>query len=130
MSESKRRFLDRTAVTPTLIGAGSRMQGDLLCSGDLAVAGNVTGRSQVAGLFTLADTGSWQGEVQCDHALIAGDVQGELHVRHKLEIRHTARIAGRVSAQQVAIAEGAIVEADIVVLSGEAVQHFSEKRGP
>lgn len=124
----KRRFLDRSTATPTLVGTGSRIEGDMHCPGDLAVAGEVTGRGEVGGLLTLADTGSWQGELSCEHAVVAGRISGDFLVRQKLEIRHTARIQGRLSAQHVAIAEGAIVEAELTVLSGEAVQRFTEKR--
>lgn len=124
----KRRFLDRTAATPTLIGADSRIVGELNCPGDLAVSGEVFASGEVGGLFTLADTGGWEGKLRCAHAVIAGRVHGELWVEHKLEIRQTARITGKLSAQHVAIAEGAIVEAEITVLSGETVQRFAEKR--
>jgi len=125
----KRRFLDRKSSTPTLVGIGSRFDGELHCTGDLSVAGEVLGRGQIEGMLTVSDTGRWQGVVQCTHALVAGIMDGELVVTGKLEIRSTARIKGQISAQQVAIAEGAMLEADINVLSGAPVQRFTEKRG-
>ena len=124
----KRRLLDRAVNTPTLVGLGSRIEGELNCPGDLAVAGAVLGNSEVGGLFTLADTGSWQGQLHCQNAVVAGNITGDLAVRQSLEIRGTARITGRIAAQHVAIAEGAVVEGDLKVLSGEPVQRFSEKR--
>ncbi len=124
----KRRLLDRAVNTPTLIGVGSRIEGELNCPGDLAVAGMVLGNSEVGGLFTLADTGSWQGQLHCEHAVIAGKITGDVAVRKNLEIRSTARITGRIAAQHVAIAEGAVVEGELKVLSGEPVQRFAEKR--
>ena len=124
----KRRLLDRAVNTPTLIGLGSRIEGELNCPGDLAVAGTVLGNSDVGGLFTLADTGSWQGQLHCENAVIAGKITGDVAVRKNLEIRSTARITGRIAAQHVAIAEGAVVEGELKVLSGEPVQRFAEKR--
>lgn len=126
----KRRFLDRRAATPTLIGNGSRIEGELNCPGDLAVSGEVLGTGSVGALLTLADTGSWQGNLDCEHAVIAGRFDGELQVRQKLEVRQSARITGKLSAQHIAIAEGAIVHAEITVLSGETVQRFVERRTP
>jgi cytoskeletal protein CcmA (bactofilin family) len=125
---AKRRFLDRSASTPTLIGAGSRIEGDLHCPGDLALAGEVIGKGEIDGLFTLAESGKWQGELRCEQAVIAGQMSGNFLVRQKLEIRQHARIEGKVSAQQIVIIEGAIVEAEITVLSGQAVQRVAEKR--
>jgi cytoskeletal protein CcmA (bactofilin family) len=124
----RRRLLDRAVNTPTLVGVGSRIEGELHCPGDLAVAGAVLGNSDVGGLFTLADTGSWQGQLHCQNAVVAGTITGDLAVRQSLEIRGTARITGRIAAQHVAIAEGAVVEGELKVLSGEPVQRFSEKR--
>jgi len=124
----KRRLLDRAVNTPTLVGLGSRIEGELNCPGDLAVAGSVMGNSDVGGLFTLSDTGTWQGQLHCENAVVAGTITGDLAVRQSLEIRGTARITGRIAAQHVAIAEGAVVEGELKVLSGEPVQRFSEKR--
>ena len=124
----KRRLLDRAVNTPTFVGVGSRIEGELNCPGDLAVAGVVLGNSEVGGLFTLSDTGSWQGQLHCENAVIAGKITGDIAVRKNLEIRSTARIAGRIAAQHVAIAEGAVVEGELKILSGESVRRFEEKR--
>ncbi len=123
-----RRFIDRKASTPTLVGIGTRFEGELNCAGDLSVAGEVIGNGEIQGMLTLSETGRWQGTVRCDHALLAGVLQGALAVAGKLEIRATARINGQISARQIAIAEGAIIEGDITVISGEPIQRFVEKR--
>lgn len=124
----KRRFLDRKSSSPTLVGFGTRFEGELHCSGDLSVAGEVLGNGQIQGLLTLSDSGTWQGTVHCAQALLAGNMEGELVVAGKLEIRGSARIKGRISAQQVAIAEGAVIAADLIVLSDAPIQRFAEKR--
>ncbi|MGD9841723.1 MAG: polymer-forming cytoskeletal protein [Steroidobacteraceae bacterium] len=124
-----RRFLDRGNSSPTLISAGTRLEGTVNCAADLAVAGEVIGPGQIHGMLTLAEKGNWQGEVQCGQALLAGNFSGQLTVNGKLEIRSGAHIQGRISAQHIAIAEGAMVEAELSVLSGAEIQRFAEKRG-
>lgn len=123
-----RRFIDRKVSTPTLVGIGTRFQGELHCAGDLSVAGEVIGNSQIQGMLTLSESGRWQGSVHCSHALVAGALHGELLVDGKLEVRATARINGQITARQIAIAEGAVIDGDMTVLSGEPVQRFVEKR--
>ena len=123
-----RRFFDRKASTPTLVGIGTRFEGDLTCAGDLSVAGEGVGNSDIQGMLTLSETGSWRGTVRCSHALLAGALEGELTVTGKLEVRATARINGQISARQIAIAEGAVIHGDITVVSGEPIQRFVEKR--
>lgn len=129
-AQPERRFFDRKSSSPTLVGVGSRFEGDLTCAGDLAVSGTVVGRSQLNGTLTLSDTGHWYGEVHCAQALLAGSFEGQLVVNGKLEIRATARIQGQITAQQIAIAEGAVIAADMTVSSGAPIQRFEEKRKP
>lgn len=124
----KRRFLDRSSNTPTLVAVGSRFEGDFSCPGDLSVAGAVVGNGQIRGMLTLSDSGSWHGSAHCSDALVAGAFDGELLIQGKLEIRSTARIRGRISAAHVAVAEGAMIEAEIAVASGTPIERFSEKR--
>lgn len=123
-----RRFLDRKTSTPTLVGVGTRFEGELNCTGDLSVAGEMLGNGRIQGMLTLSDSGVWQGIAHCAHALLAGQLEGELVVTGKLEVRATARIKGQITAQQVAIAEGAVIQADITVVSGEPIQRFAEQR--
>jgi cytoskeletal protein CcmA (bactofilin family) len=124
----KRRFLDRRNSTPTLVAAGTHFEGDLRCAGDLSIAGQVHGNGEVQGMLSLAESGRWHGTAHCGNALLAGHMDGELVVNGKLEIRSSARISGKITAQQLAIAEGALVEADITVLSGAPIERFAEKR--
>jgi cytoskeletal protein CcmA (bactofilin family) len=60
--------------------------------------------------------------------VIAGAFDGELLVTRKLEIRSTAHIKGRISATHIAVAEGAVIDADIDVTSGAPIERFAEKR--
>lgn len=123
-----RRFMDRHAGGPTLIGDGSEVRGDLICKGDLAVSGSVLGDGDVQGSVTLADNAYWQGGMRAANAVLAGRVEGHVFIQEKLEIRKTARINGSVSAKIIAIAEGAVIEGDIQVLGNTPVVRFQEKR--
>ena len=125
---SERRFFERKFSAPTLVGAGSHFEGTLNCPGDLSVAGTIQGNGRSDGTVTLSDTGRWQGELRCANALVAGSIDGQLLVDGKLEIRATARISGHITAQQIAIAEGAVIEAEITVIGDSAIHRFAEKR--
>lgn len=124
----QRRVTDKSTGSPTFLGLGSIMSGDLQCQGDLVVAGNVTGDCIAQGSFTLADGARWEGRLQAKNAIIAGEVVGGLMIGEKIEIRKTARIRGSVSARSIAVAKGALIEGDLSVTTGAAVVHFEEKR--
>jgi cytoskeletal protein CcmA (bactofilin family) len=126
---TKRRFFDRAAAGPTVIGEGSVFVGNLAGTGPFVVSGEVHGDGNLGGDLHLAAGAGWRGHVRARRAVIAGHIIGSLHVADKLEIGHTAVIRGRVSARQIAIAKGAIVDGDIEVTSGDPVMQFDEKRG-
>ena len=128
MTEPKRRFFDLHSASPTVIGAGSVIVGDVRGSGDYVVSGEVHGDGDLDGGLNLAATGVWHGRVRAQEAIVAGKITGGLAVSGKLEIGYTAVIRGSVSARTIAIAKGAIVDGDIEVTSGAPVQEFEEKR--
>ncbi len=130
MNEPKRRFLESGAITPTFIGAGTVVVGQVRGAGAFVVAGTVEGDGDLGGSFSLAVSGIWQGNVRAAQAVIAGRIQGSLTVEGKLEIGVTAVIRGKVSARTIAIAKGAIVDGEIEVTSGDPVLQFEEKRQP
>lgn len=129
MSDSpRRRISDRTSASATFVGSGTTLTGELQCDGDLVVAGTVNAHAAVRGAFTLADTARWTGGVRANNAIVAGIVEGALLVAEKLEIRKTAQIRGSVQARSIAIAQGAVIEGEMSVTSGEAVVMFEERR--
>jgi len=126
----RRRLADHVSSSPTFIGAGSALTGNLECGGDLVVAGSVNGDSTVRGSFTLSEGGRWEGRIRCANAVVSGEVEGTLVVAEKLEIRATARLRGALSARSIAVARGAVIEGEMAVTSGQPVVHYEEKRKP
>ena len=124
----KRRFLDTGTATPTFIGAESVFVGNIRGAGQFVVSGEVHGDGKLEGGLNLSASGTWNGLIQAEQAIIAGKITGGLTVRDKLEIGYTAVIRGKVSARTVAIAKGAIVDGEIEVTSDEPVVRFEEKR--
>jgi cytoskeletal protein CcmA (bactofilin family) len=128
MNEPKRRFLDTSSATPTFIGAESVFIGNVRGAGQFVVSGEVHGDGELAGGLNLSASGTWNGFITAQQAIIAGKITGGLTVKDKLEIGYTAVIRGKVSARTVAIAKGAIIEGEIEVTSNTPVVEFEEKR--
>lgn len=124
----RRRATDRVASSPTFVGAGTTLTGNLVCEGDLIVGGTVIGDSIVHGAFTLSEGGRWEGRLSVKNAVIAGVWQGEITATEKLEIRKSARIRGAVTARSIAVAKGAVIDGEMAVTSGAPIVQFEEKR--
>jgi cytoskeletal protein CcmA (bactofilin family) len=127
--EPRRRLADKLSTSPTLIGAGTTLTGNLNCEGDLVVGGAAIGDSVVRGAYTLSEGGTWEGKLQAKNAVIAGEVRGQLTITEKLEIRKSARVHGTLAARSIAIAQGAVIDGEMSVTSGAGVVHYDEKRG-
>jgi cytoskeletal protein CcmA (bactofilin family) len=126
----RRRFFDQRAGAPTLIGIGSRFEGTLEVQGPMSLGGTIVGNGNVAGLVSIAREAHWQGNVRANSAVIAGRVSGELTIETKLEIGKSAVIRGRVRANVLAIADGAVVDGEIEVTGSQPIIRFEEKRAP
>src|SRR5271165_35173 len=103
MRDAKRRFLEATTATATFIGPGSVFVGNVHGSGAFVICGEVHGDGTLEGGLTLSVSGAWHGNILAEQAIVAGKIIGELTVKDKLEIGHTAEIRGKVSARTIAI---------------------------
>ena len=128
MTQPKRRFLDTSSASPTFIGAETVFIGNIRGTGQFVVSGEVHGDGELEGGLNLSASGTWNGFIQAQQAIIAGKITGGLSVRDKLEIGYTAVIHGKVTARTVAIARGAVVDGEIEVTSDAPVVRFEEKR--
>jgi cytoskeletal protein CcmA (bactofilin family) len=119
---------DQSSGKATLINEGCKISGEITGNGDFMVNGEVTGDCDITGTLTLAGSGYWQGSIRADNVIVAGHVEGDIVARGKVEITNTARIAGTVTGEAIAVAEGAVVEG-VMKTTGQAKPiGFVEKR--
>lgn len=124
----KRRLLDQFGTSPTYIAEGSRIQGDIDTRGPLVLSGTLEGNGRVGAGLSISVGARLLGDVQARSAVIAGEVIGNVTIEEKLEIGATAIIRGCIAAKSLAIANGAVIEGDIVVTGTQPVIKFDEKR--
>lgn len=108
----------------SLIGAGTRVEGDIGFSGGLRVDGQVQG-SVVAtgnepGTLVLSNQARIEGEIRVSHVVINGTVVGPVHAGEYLELQGKARVTGDIHYKTIEIQLGAVVEGRLVYQGGEA----------
>jgi cytoskeletal protein CcmA (bactofilin family) len=128
MKAFRRRIQDQAKGPTTYIGSGSKITGRLTGKGAYVFCGEVEGDCEIEGPVTLAQGGHWKGTLRATDVIIAGSVEGDVIAEQRVEIGGTARIQGSISGQAIAVAEGAIIEGEIKVLSGKPPVKFEEKR--
>ncbi|MBK7899244.1 MAG: polymer-forming cytoskeletal protein [Betaproteobacteria bacterium] len=111
----------------SLIGAGTRVEGDIKFSGGLRIDGEVKG-SVVAGegasasTLVLSEQARIEGAVDVAHLVINGTVVGPVTVAESLEMQPRARIVGDVEYSLIEMHQGAVIEGRLVHQPGKSVE--------
>jgi len=102
----------------SLIGATTRIEGNLFFSGGLrvdgTVRGNVAALPDQPGTLVLSEHARIEGEVQAAHVVINGTVNGPVHAAESLELQAGSRVKGDVHYKSIEIVRGAVVEGRLI----------------
>lgn len=128
MKALRRRIRDSASGPRTYIGEGSKIVGELTGQGAYVFCGVVEGDCDIDGLVTLTEGAKWIGSMRGTDLIIAGEVEGDIVATQRVEIAGTARVRGSLSGNSIAVAEGAVIEGELKVTSGEGPTRFQEKR--
>jgi cytoskeletal protein CcmA (bactofilin family) len=129
MSESRlRRLSDQSSGNATLVAEDCTITGHIKAGGDFHVAGGIDGDCDVDGTVTLTRKGNWNGTIRAGHVIVAGHVEGDIVASGSIEIMDSARITGAVSGKAIAVAEGAVVEGQMMTTGHAEPTEFVEKR--
>ena len=93
---------------PSIISADLRINGDLICSGDVQVDGWVEGDIQSRNIV-VGEGATVHGALQAENVRICGLVKGEIKA-DSVVLEKTAKVTGDVLHKSLAIQEGAQLE--------------------
>lgn len=97
----------------SLIAEGSQIDGHVRFADGLridgAIVGNVSGKPDQASILVISETATVTGEVQADHIIINGAVNGPVQARVLLELQPKARIQGDVHYAALEMHQGALI---------------------
>jgi cytoskeletal protein CcmA (bactofilin family) len=128
MNRYKRRIQDTASGPTTYIAPATKIVGTISGEGAYIFCGSVEGDCDIQGPVTVAEGGHWKGTVRANDVIVSGKVEGDVVARERVEISSTARITGSLAAHSIAVAEGAVIEGEIRVMTGGATLSFEEKR--
>ena len=104
----------------TLIGADTRVEGDIHFTGGLRVdgqiKGNVTEPADQASTLILSEHGSIEGSVTASKIVINGKVIGNVKAAQFIELQAKASIKGDVNYKSLEMHTGAVIEGKLVYL--------------
>lgn len=102
----------------SLIGAGTRIEGNISFAGGLRVdgeiQGNVTALSDQPSTLVLSEQARIDGEIRVSHLVVNGSINGPVHATEFLELQSRSRVKGDVHYNSLEMHLGAIVEGRLV----------------
>jgi cytoskeletal protein CcmA (bactofilin family) len=106
-----KRKPSRDIQIDTLIGANTRINGDVEFSGgmhlDGHINGNVTSAAPVDAILSVSETGYIEGSVTAANVLLNGTVKGDIEATDRVELGAKARVLGNVHYSVIETAVGA-----------------------
>ncbi len=102
----------------SLIGTGTKIEGDITFSGGLRVDGGIKGNVNEAGdqpsTLVLSEQARVEGVICVSHVVINGTVVGPVQAREYVELQSQSRVTGDVFYKTLEMHVGAIVEGKLV----------------
>lgn len=95
-----------TEAVELLLGAGTHFEGFITFRGEARVEGTVEGEIVGHGLLVLGAGASAKARVDVDELIVAGEIDGDVRARDRVEVLSTGCIRGDVETPRLAIAEG------------------------
>ncbi len=101
----------------TLIGEGTRVQGELHFSDGLRIDGEVVGDVIAVGetpsILVISEKARVSGKVRAAHVIINGEVHGPVESTALLELQPRARVAGDISYETLEMHQGAVIDGEL-----------------
>ncbi len=115
----------------SLIGATTRIEGNVFFSGGLRVdgmvRGNVAALPDQPGTLVVSEQARIDGEVSAAHIVVNGTINGPVHAAETLELQTGSRVRGDVHYKSLEIQQGAVVEGRLVHHGGVELKNVELK---
>jgi len=117
-----------SALMDTIIGENTTIKGDLETDSSVKVIGRVDGNIKAAGDVIVLINASISGSVWAENLIIAGTINGDVHVKNNLHLESTARLIGDMEVHSFITDEGAVFEGNCKMISNPALEETDNKK--
>ena len=120
--------------SPTNSGAinsvveGTRLEGKIDANNDFRIDGEVVGSLNCKGKVIIGPTGNFDGEVQCENAVIEGQFSGNIKVRQLLNVKISGKVTGDIDTNKLVVDSGAIFNVNCNMAVTNNVKDIQKKK--
>src|SRR5512132_4196159 len=92
----------------TIVGAGARLEGNVVSAGNLRIDGQVKGQINAEGDVALSPQSQVEAEIRAQNVSVAGRFKGSIQVKGKAHLARGGRIDGNITSKTLVVEEGGI----------------------
>lgn len=107
--------ISRSGELNTIVGKGSKLQGNITVQNSLRIDGNITGNIHSTDTVIVGKEGRVKGEIKAKDVLIAGSVHGQVAAQNKVYLESKSLIEGDIKASRLVVDEGATFDGQCVM---------------
>ena len=105
---------DTAGSEMSLIGESVVIKGELSCSEDLYIDGQVEGTIDPKGTrLTIGPNGSVKANVNACAVIVQGKLEGTIHASDRVDLKQSAIVVGDITTQRISIEEGAHLKGSV-----------------
>ncbi|MGZ8583033.1 MAG: bactofilin family protein [Actinomycetota bacterium] len=102
----------------TIVGAGARLEGNVVSAGNLRIDGQVNGQINADGDVTLSPQSQVEADIRAQNVSVGGKFKGNLIVKGKAHLARGGRIEGNITSKTLVVEEGGIFHGQSIMDGG------------
>lgn len=99
----------------TIVGAGARLEGNVVSAGSLRIDGQVKGQINAEGDVELSPQSQVEADIRAQNVSVAGTFKGNLIVKGKAHLARGGRIEGNITSKTLVVEEGGMFHGQSVM---------------
>jgi cytoskeletal protein CcmA (bactofilin family) len=116
----------QSSNTESVIDENSNFNGTYRTSQNLRIQGQYQGEIECEGTVTVAEQATVNAKIRAENVTVAGHFEGEVDCGNRFELMPTGQMSGTVTANLVAVHEGARFDGQLTRMTG----HNQDQRFP
>ncbi|MDD2742770.1 MAG: polymer-forming cytoskeletal protein [Rhodocyclaceae bacterium] len=122
----KKEINKHSGQIDSLIGVGTRVEGNIFFAGGLRIDGEVKGNVEASGdvssILVISEHARIDGDVMVSHLVLNGAIFGAVTVSESLEVQPKARVVGDVDYALIEMHQGAVIEGRLTHRANKSVE--------
>jgi cytoskeletal protein CcmA (bactofilin family) len=127
-AREERRMAEQNGEV-TVVGAGARLEGNVVSAGSMRIDGHVKGQINADGDVTLSPESQVEADIRALNVTIAGRFRGNIMVKQKAHLASGGRVDGNITSKSLVVEEGGVFHGQSIMdASGSAAAADADER--